>query len=145
MSYKITISSDEDFKWLASNIKKNYEKSLNSPELYLLYCDMYKRLHEDLEAAERIKDDQSIFEEPVAVKKRNTPAKKTAPMKSAAKPAQKVVITDWNYCKEHGSYSARRSPRTSCQSCWDAYDRLNNSGVESPQRREFFKKLNEKK
>lgn len=112
MSYKIQIRSEEDFKWLAKQLKTHYQKSLEQPTLYLEYGEKYRRLSEDFDAAEKLKDDWTTLED---FRKKDQVAKKAAATKKAA------GIAKTSPCSEHPQNTAQRAPRTPCETCWAAY------------------------
>lgn len=125
MVYIIKINDDEQLEFLKRVVNNLHIKMHNNVSGYVEYMDTIDALKINFDNASIEKDEIiEIISDPT----RNQIVEKIPKVTKSKKTVKKLEpeITKLpSYCNEHVKYTAQRAPRTDCESCWDAYKRLN--------------------
>jgi hypothetical protein len=100
---QVTIENEDDFKLLKRYIEQWAVRARENVGAYTEYVEPFERLLNN-------------FEDAVVLKN---------PSEKIEVPAEKQPAHKWNYCPDHPTYGAIRSPRTDCETCWRAYKKMN--------------------
>ncbi len=112
MPYTIKIETKEQFDYLKRIVDNSKRMMHNNTSAYVEYLDMIDALALTFEEA--------IVEKPPKVEIIETPKKKKTTSRKVSTVAKLPV-----FCEDHPTYGAKRAPRTACETCWSAYERLN--------------------
>lgn len=115
LSYQLSISDDaySTIKLLIENRLVAMKQNISA---YVERVIQFEGILEELEKAEHIKD----------------------PKPQSLKPKQaKAKAIAFNLCPEHKMYGAKKRPRTDCETCWKAYEKLNGRDATNRARRDF--------
>lgn len=112
----IRIKSEEDYVWLRGVIERAHAKSWNNAQYLHEVQFLIKRVAEQIDNAEEVRDAVDDVVEIVV----ETPKRRKRTSAKKVKTSKALL-----YCETHAHYTAQRSPRTDCPQCWDAYTKLN--------------------
>lgn len=126
MAWFPRIDEKEDFQYLKRFIDAWVVKCNGNIGAYVEYVDMFTRLQkafEDAVQAEEIKVAQAIEK----------------PVKAPRKKKEEAVL--FRLCPDHPSYQAKRSPRTDCKGCWEAFEKYAGKPRAKQARQKFERKV----
>lgn len=135
MTWRITIDDDRDFEWLKGiifNAKLKSDKGLYVPEL----AATVNRLYDNFFSSQKEGVDEDLVDEVAAAI--------TDQLSDSSPRGRAAGINDKpRLCPSHLAYAAKRPPRTSCEGCWSAYERM--EPIKHPQARRKFEAAQRKK
>lgn len=123
MSHYIKIPTEQQYDFILRIVESLHVKFHDNVSAYVEYLDDIDALRE---AFEHPIDPQIMTgtiltssepEEPVQA----TPKRATRTRKAKAKDIAPLPV----FCEAHPHFGAKRSPRTDCATCWEAYKKMN--------------------
>lgn len=126
MAWYIRIDEKEDFNYLKKFIDTWAVKSKDNPSAYSEYVDMFSRLQQAF-------DNSTQAEEIEITKAIERPSRKSKETKT---------VTPLKFCSEHPTYQAKRSPRTPCDGCWQAFEKYAGKDRATKAKLKFERKVN---
>jgi hypothetical protein len=116
--YQIQLAKD-DYRWLLDRIESTLARAKGNVSVW---CDVIPQI-------ERVRD--AIASAGVVTVEGDGPAEEVPPVKVRKKRGERLATLP-RICSDHPAYGAVRSPRTDCDACWNAYERV--QGVMQAQR-----------
>lgn len=127
MAWFPKIDEKEDFQYLKRFIDTWAVRCKNNLAAYVDYAEMFDRLQaafNDAIQAEEVEVAKGL-EKPKAVPKK-----------------KKEEVVNFRFCPDHPSYQAKRSPRTDCKGCWEAFEKYAGRSRAKQARQKFERKVN---
>lgn len=107
--YQIQLSK-EDYRWLLERMESTLARAKSNVSVWCEVLPQIERVRDAISSAEVVVVEGESIEEapPIKVRKKRGERLATLP----------------RICPNHPAYGAVRSPRTNCDACWNAYERV---------------------